>query len=161
MAGVPHDAEGQFRLQMRSARETAKMTQSQLSALLSERGIEIDPSGIARIERGERSPRLNEAFAIAAILGGSLWSMIEPDRPPKTRLQMAAEVGDLQGRLQVIDEELAQVELEEGRAHRMATQLRGDRAEILGRLADLGAFSTPHGSQPAIRRGRSPRRRED
>ena len=119
------------------------MTQSQLSALLSERGLEIDPSGIARIERGERSPRLNEAFAIADALAGrrgGLMGMVAPDRPPRTRAETAENVRQLNESLARIDQRLRDVEVDEGRARRAAAELRRMRAEILADLADHGAI---------------------
>lgn len=135
---VPEDAEELFRRSMRGARERAKMTQIQMSALLAERGVEIDHSGVARIERGERSPRLNEAVAIADVLGSSLMRMMmEPDRAPRTKEQLDYEHRELAERLARIDEQLEEVELREGQAHREATLLRGDRAQILTRLHDL------------------------
>ncbi len=68
MADVPANPEDDFRLRMRAARERAEMTQAHLSASLADQGVDIDPSGVARIERGERSPRLNEAAAIGRVL---------------------------------------------------------------------------------------------
>jgi transcriptional regulator with XRE-family HTH domain len=56
--------------QMKAARAKRAITQAALQHRLQDDfGIGLDTSGITRIEAGQREPRLNEALAIAAILG--------------------------------------------------------------------------------------------
>jgi transcriptional regulator with XRE-family HTH domain len=78
--GVPSgDAVGQlFGERAKAARTEAGMTQLQLQERLeAEFGINLDTSGITRIEAGTRQPRLGEAIAIAAILGLNLNDMTQ------------------------------------------------------------------------------------
>lgn len=60
--------EDAFRQQMRAAREQAGVTQAELAELLSARGVKMDASAVARMERGERGVKLAEAHVIAEIL---------------------------------------------------------------------------------------------
>ncbi len=63
-------AEGALAIQMRAARIAAGMSQADLAeALKIKSGIRIDPTGITRMESGNRTFRLNEALAIQEVLG--------------------------------------------------------------------------------------------
>jgi transcriptional regulator with XRE-family HTH domain len=57
---------------MRVHRQDRKLTQQQLTEALAKVGIQIDTSGITRLEKGQREPRLHEALGIAAVLNFSL-----------------------------------------------------------------------------------------
>jgi transcriptional regulator with XRE-family HTH domain len=141
MAAMPESPEDQFRLRMRDARERAGMTQAQLTAQLAQGGIDIDPSGVARIERGERSPRLNEASAIAAILGIPVVRPPGDSSPrPRTQGEITLEVRGLNLELDKIDQQLVELQLTESRARSTMASLRSRRAQILTRLANLGAL---------------------
>lgn len=62
--------EQQFALQVRHRRIAQGVTQQAVAdALLADHGIRIDATAITRIESGRRSIRLNEADAIAQVLG--------------------------------------------------------------------------------------------
>src|ERR1700751_184372 len=63
----------------KAARIEAGMTQAQLQERLgAEFGLNLDTSGITRIEAGQREPRLSEALAIAAILDFGLNNLTPP-----------------------------------------------------------------------------------
>lgn len=68
---------------MRMLRESKLISQAKLAAMLRDRGIELHPSAIAKMEaRDAESPRairLNEAGAIADALGETLSSMTTGD----------------------------------------------------------------------------------
>lgn len=53
---------------MRHLREHAGMSQRQMARELSRLGVAIDSTAITRIESGKRSVRIDEAWAIAAVL---------------------------------------------------------------------------------------------
>lgn len=63
-------AEQQFGAQVKDARDARGWSQEALARHLKETlGIELHQTGIARLERGERAIRLNEASALAKLLG--------------------------------------------------------------------------------------------
>lgn len=68
-----------------------KLTQ----AALAEK-IGFDPTAVAKIERGTRSIRLNEAVALADALGKDLTDMITPPPTQTLRDQLAIVEGQLQ-----------------------------------------------------------------
>ena len=49
----------------------------------------MDPSAIARLEKGERSIRLNEAAALAAALDMSVDEMLRKALPPEEQIRQA------------------------------------------------------------------------
>lgn len=65
---------------VKARRTDQKMSQAELAAAISARGIALDASAISRIESGDRSIRLNEADAIALALGEALFSGPLADR---------------------------------------------------------------------------------
>lgn len=69
---------------MREMREEKQWSQKRLAeVLLQGAGIKLDPSAITRIELGERDVKLQEAVAIAGVLGFRLpTDCDQPDRPP-------------------------------------------------------------------------------
>jgi len=121
------------------------MTQAQLSVELISHSVDIDPSGVARIERGERSPRFNEAVAIAEVLGihlvapgdaGALRGMLL--QAGDAERQVLEEVTRLNLQLAQIDERLAEARTSEALARETAAELRSRKAQIMSRLSDLG-----------------------
>lgn len=63
-------AEENFGAQVRLAREARGWSQESLGRRLREKsGIGVDQAAIARLEKGKRAIRLNEASALAALLG--------------------------------------------------------------------------------------------
>lgn len=76
-------------------------------------GIKIDPSGLKRIESGEREPRLNEALAISQTLGVDLplLALTDSMRVRTTASWVAdslstlnEQIDELAGRLEFVDE---------------------------------------------------------
>lgn len=57
---------------LKSARSDAGLTQRALADALKERGVQVDQAAVARMEKGEREPKLSEAIAISETLGFSL-----------------------------------------------------------------------------------------
>lgn len=55
-------------LRLKNARESRKLTQAQLADMLSERGISMGPSTIAKIETGRRGLEITEALAMVDAL---------------------------------------------------------------------------------------------
>ena len=89
----PPPWEGNFIKQMIELR-TAKMSQTELARQLSGRGLPFHQQTVQRIEKGERPLRLNEAHAIAEILGTDPWDMARPVTSDEQELQHV--IGDLQ-----------------------------------------------------------------
>lgn len=63
---------------MRRAREELGWTQAELAKRMSDVGVSLHASAIAKIEAATRSIRINEAAAIADILGCPLDQLVEP-----------------------------------------------------------------------------------
>lgn len=59
-----------------SARASLGLSQRALAAQLAADGLQIDASGLSRLESGTRTPRLDEAVALANALGEHLGSMV-------------------------------------------------------------------------------------
>jgi transcriptional regulator with XRE-family HTH domain len=74
MHGTP---ESTFANKLRDLREEKRLSQSQVAAMLSDKhGIKLDPTAITRLEGGSRTLRLDEAVALADVLGTSLDRML-------------------------------------------------------------------------------------
>jgi transcriptional regulator with XRE-family HTH domain len=67
-----------FRARLRLVRRLKGWTQQQLSAELARADVELSESAIVRMEKGTRGVSLNEAIAIAAVLGVSPLHMTVP-----------------------------------------------------------------------------------
>ena len=63
---------------VRELREEHGMSQAGLAARLGRLGVKIDPSAIARLEKGKRSIRIGEAVRIAEVFGVTAGAMIAP-----------------------------------------------------------------------------------
>ncbi len=70
---------------------TAKMSQTELARQLNRRGLPFHQQTVQRIEKGERPLRLNEAHAIAEILGSDPADMARPVTSDEQELQHAVE----------------------------------------------------------------------
>lgn len=70
-------AEARFGQTMRALRVRAGYTQEQLAERLKEFGIRLHFSAISKMESGDRQIRLNEAVALANILGVLLSDALE------------------------------------------------------------------------------------
>lgn len=67
-----------FRERLREVRKLRTWTQADLAARLNEAGVDLGESAVVRMERGIRGVSLNEAVAIAAVLGVSPLHMMVP-----------------------------------------------------------------------------------
>lgn len=74
--------ESRFGETVLEGRRVLRISQKTLAELLSQRNLALDASAISRIEKGTRAIRLNEAAAIADVLGFSL-SDVENPRDPE------------------------------------------------------------------------------
>ncbi len=91
------EAEANFVQHMREEREKRRWTQERLARELRHRTrVALHPTGIARLETGDKRLLLKEAVAIADTLGLTLQEMVEPG-DPEARLR--AEVADMWTRL--------------------------------------------------------------
>jgi transcriptional regulator with XRE-family HTH domain len=73
-------SESTFANKLRELREEKGLSQSQLAAALAAKhGINLDPTAITRLEGGSRSLRLDEAVAIADVLGATLPQMLHQE----------------------------------------------------------------------------------
>jgi len=90
-------AEQVFGARVRELRDAMKITQNGLSfrveVMTGHAGnrIKMDPSAIARLEKGERSIRLNEASALSAALDMSVDEMLRKALPPEEQIRQAEE----------------------------------------------------------------------
>lgn len=85
-----------FTQRIRAERERQKMSQAQLvRRMAEEHEAVLDPSAITRIEQGTRAVRLDEAVAIADVLGLPLQAMIEADDPDEAQRQLRAREAEL------------------------------------------------------------------
>jgi transcriptional regulator with XRE-family HTH domain len=67
-----------FRERLRDVRRIRGWTQQELAAALGEAGVDLGEFAITRLEKGKRSLSLDEAVAIAAVLGVSPLHMLVP-----------------------------------------------------------------------------------
>ncbi|MGO9098676.1 MAG: helix-turn-helix domain-containing protein [Mycobacterium sp.] len=65
-----------FRDNVRTERESRKLSLAQLAKLLQDKGLKVHTTTIAKIEYGERPAKLDEAVALADVFGVSLDSLI-------------------------------------------------------------------------------------
>ena len=78
-----------FRRRVREVRQAKGWTQPQLAEAL---GAELTPFAIARLESGKRGVSLDEAVALAAVLGPSLLHMLVPLE--NTRVHLAPQLAE-------------------------------------------------------------------
>lgn len=76
-----------FADQVRDYRSRAGLSQRALSALLAGQGFELDPTGLSRIESGERRPRLDEAVALSKALRFEIPGLYRDDASENERLR--------------------------------------------------------------------------
>lgn len=117
--------EARFARRLREERRAARMTQADLAARVSElRGSALDSSAITRLERAERSVRLDDAVYLAEALGVPLASLLSDGEEHDRRLaQLRFELGHAKWR--------------EAQALEQLEQARSDAAAIEGQIAEL------------------------
>jgi transcriptional regulator with XRE-family HTH domain len=67
-----------FRARLREVRTLRRWTQADLASALARAGVDLGESAVVRLERGIRGVSLDEAIAIATVLGVSPLHMIVP-----------------------------------------------------------------------------------
>lgn len=113
-----------FARRLRQARRAASLTQADLAAQLVERGFAMDSTTITRIERLDRAVKLEEALALAEILGEPLDALLH-DEPEDER------------RLAELEHELVEARW---RASEVEDQLRQARASVVAIEAEIDAL---------------------
>lgn len=76
-----------FRVRLRKLREDMKISQTAIANMATLTGRKLDPTAVTKIEKGDRSIRLNEAIAIASALGRTLDEMLRPTKPIDRQLE--------------------------------------------------------------------------
>lgn len=87
-AFAPNSFDFEFGQHIARARERASMSQRRVSDALAERGITLDSAALSRLEQGKRSPKLEEAVALAEVLDLPITSLVPP-KPDAMRLARA------------------------------------------------------------------------
>jgi transcriptional regulator with XRE-family HTH domain len=105
------------------------MSQAELAARLGDYGITLDATGITRLEKGRRTIRLNEAMALAQILGIEAAGLIELEIPD-TAEAIEAETERVGAEVNQLEAEVAQVATQ-------WVQADARRAELVRRLGYL------------------------
>lgn len=82
--GRKPSAEDYFRKRLRAERERRKWSQAHMAKLLSQKGIDVHPTTIAKIEAGDRSARIDEVAAIADLLEVPLDTLLGRPATPKS-----------------------------------------------------------------------------
>lgn len=97
--------EQRFGERVREMRTAASLSQAALAEGLARHGgPRLDPSGIARLERGQKRVALGEAVILSRMLGASVDALIGseplPDPPPQVAADVAAVERELTGTLE-------------------------------------------------------------
>lgn len=83
-------AETLFGARVKQLRERIGITQVTLvNTLKLAHGVKLDPSALARMEKGQRSIRLNEAVALGRALDMTVDELLRPALPPEDQLHQA------------------------------------------------------------------------
>ncbi|SMX99195.1 helix-turn-helix domain-containing protein [Brevibacterium linens] len=132
---VERSPEGSFAARLREERRRRGLSQAEVAERLSARlEVTIDKSALARMERGERSIRLNEAVALAEILQVTLLRLVgESGDGPNARVRRALdELENAEVLLRAATEEVERrgAQVEEARA-RLAEVENRELAEDL------------------------------
>jgi transcriptional regulator with XRE-family HTH domain len=74
--GATDRIETQFRKRLKALRGNRELSQAQLANMLSNKGLAVYPTTIAKIEAGDRAPRIDEIAAIADVFEVSIDALI-------------------------------------------------------------------------------------
>lgn len=118
--------EQRFGRRMRRARERAGLTQAGIAEALAAGGLKVDPTAITRMEKGERGIRLNEARAIADVLGSSVLWMLSSEGG-----------GDIEDELEALEAEEKRLVVDLGNANMQMAVVAQERQNIAERLQVL------------------------
>jgi transcriptional regulator with XRE-family HTH domain len=108
------DADRAFGARLRTARRRAGCSQGELSDRLSEVGVRLSASSIARIEAGAQPVRLTEAIGLAHALSVNLCEMIPEIGPVLGRGGLARATQELELLRRTLDGQLALLARESG-----------------------------------------------
>lgn len=78
-----------FGKRIKSQRENRKLSQAQMARILSNRGVPIHATAIAKIESGDRSVRINEAAAFADLFETTVDALLGRIGPDRSSLEFA------------------------------------------------------------------------
>lgn len=85
---MPETPKAMFARRLREQRRAACLSQTELARLMSERlGTSVDGTAITRIEKKDRTVRLEEAVAAAQALGVPLAALVSDEEPEVARLR--------------------------------------------------------------------------
>jgi transcriptional regulator with XRE-family HTH domain len=130
----PRDtSEEVFGRRMRQERERLAITQGGLANGLGELGMKLDPTAVTRIEKGDRGLRLNEALAIAQVLGCTLDYLLDPYPTPS----LDDEIERLVERLDEVDQRVHAAQTQAEHAQAMVASAVQQRDAISAQLAKL------------------------
>lgn len=121
--------EHHFSKALKDLRKSRDWSQSQLEKMLAEKGIHLHWTTIAKIEKGERSVRIDEAAAIADLFDTSVDALLGRQLPDDSTLTFA--ITTLLGYVRDADNQIAQ-------ARHIATDIE----EQLGDAVDR--FESPY-----------------
>lgn len=113
-----------FGVAVRTARQARDWSQEALATKLAEAGISVGgQSGVARIERGERPTRLNEAIGIASFLGIDLAIFSEPEAQKTEAENLSTALTHVMHNLRRVEAEIQVLVGELNRAHQVVGDL--------------------------------------
>ncbi|GAA4525616.1 hypothetical protein GCM10023160_18800 [Brachybacterium paraconglomeratum] len=109
---MPETPKAMFARRLREERKAAGLTQVGVGELISRRlGVTIDGTAVTRIERGERSVKLEEAVAAAQALGVPLAALVSDEAPEVARLsELKAALRQQEGRAATAHAEILQAQ---------------------------------------------------
>lgn len=113
---------------LRARRLAKNLTQSALAREMSNMGFPWHPTTVARLESAERDLSLDEAVALAGLLGVSLVDLIRSEPRP------------LRERIEAVQEQLAQATVELAQAREMQQRVSAEVERVEERTAQLHAM---------------------
>ncbi|MEU7913456.1 helix-turn-helix domain-containing protein [Microbispora bryophytorum] len=78
---------------LRRFRDARGLSTTQLSKLLAEQGRPIQPTGITKIEKGDRRVDVDDLVALATVLGVSPVALLLPEAGGRERVQLTQKLG--------------------------------------------------------------------
>ena len=133
-----------FSKRLRRERDKRKLSQAQLAKILSDRGIPMYPTTVAKIEAGERNAKIDEICAIADLFEVGVDTLLGRTADPAAdraftfntlagELEAASQLGQIQTNLMMCAIDLERFVLDEDEESLRATTIA--IAENLGGLA--------------------------
>lgn len=119
--------EEMFAHRLREQRKSAKLTQAGLARLLSDLlGTTVNSTAVTKIEKGDRTVRLDEAVAAAQALGVPLATLVSEQTPESARL----------------DELRKELAIQESRAHEAETEFKQAQFAIAQTQQAIDEYAT-------------------